>query len=328
MGGNTHNDNPNSIWLYNPNFPLSIVAACLYAIPMLWQLWQTVFKYKSYYFIVVFCGACLEVGGYIARAVSIKFQEEIVRHTLPNVHYMIGANIEKPPYAVSQSFIIIAPLFVGAGDYLLISRLCLRVLPPHHTHIYKIPVAKLTRIFVICDIVTFLIQVSGSGIASSNNWEGDTVKIGEDVLIAGLALQLATFTFFFAIVAQFHMLTRGVEGIREGAGNGWRRILLAVYVSSGLIIVSAPWLTMECKTDKCMQIRCIYRLVEFALGIFGYPFTHEWMFYVLECLPMLPAILVFCVWHPGAYFGAGGRRGGKTINDVPMESSDGSGSRV
>jgi hypothetical protein len=57
------------------------------------------------------------------------------------------------------------------------------------------------------------------------------------------------------------------------------------------------------------QIRSVYRLIEFALGIQGYPFTHEWIFYVFESLPMLPAISVFCVWHPAEYLGGGWRKG-------------------
>ncbi|KAH9212355.1 RTA1 like protein-domain-containing protein [Leptodontidium sp. 2 PMI_412] len=279
---------PDSIWLYDPNLPLAIVATVLYAIPMFIQFWQSVFKYKSYYFIVVFLGALLEVGGYAVRTASIKDESSI------------------PLYAVSSSFIVVAPLFVGAGDYLLISRLCLRVLPSHHTHIFKIPVAKLTRIFVICDIVTLLVQVNGSGIAASNNWEGNTVKIGENVMVAGLAMQLATFSFFFLILAKFHLLTR--RGVNEEAGRGWRGILVAVYFSSGMII-----------------IRCIFRLAEFSRGIFGYPFTHEWMFYALEAVPMLPAIAVFCVWHPGKYFGASGGRSKRVLTEIPLVSS---GSRV
>jgi hypothetical protein len=63
----------------------------------------------------------------------------------------------------------------------------------------------------------------------------------------------------------------------------------------------------------------VYRLIEFALGIHGYPFTHEWMFYTFESLPMVPAIGVFCVWHPGVYFSG---KGGKGNGDVQMESSD------
>jgi RTA1 like protein len=46
----------------------------------------------------------------------------------------------------------------------------------------------------------------------------------------------------------------------------------------------------------------VYRVIEFILGINGYPFSHEWIFYVFESLPMLPAIGVFCIWYPGKYF--------------------------
>jgi hypothetical protein len=72
---------PNTIWLYNPNFPLSIVFAALYSIPMVIQLYQTVFHYKAYYFLVVLFGACLEVGGYVVRAVSIKNPASIVSNS-------------------------------------------------------------------------------------------------------------------------------------------------------------------------------------------------------------------------------------------------------
>lgn len=165
-------------------------------------------------------------------------------HTLinrPHALYVLSLRLIifslKPPYAVSNSFIVLAPLFVGAGCYLLISRLCLRVLPSRIAYIYRIPVARLTRIFIICDIISFLIQVSGSGIASSNNWEGDIVHIGTNVLIVGLATQVVTFIFFVAIVIRFHRLARTRGGVREDAGNGWRPLLHAVYISSALIIV-------------------------------------------------------------------------------------------
>jgi hypothetical protein len=68
-----------SIWLYDANFPLAIVGAIIYSIPTVIQFYQTVIQYKAYYFLVVLVGACLEVGGYAARAVSIKQKTEIVR---------------------------------------------------------------------------------------------------------------------------------------------------------------------------------------------------------------------------------------------------------
>ncbi|KAL5350220.1 hypothetical protein ACLOAV_005258 [Pseudogymnoascus australis] len=253
-----------SIWTYDPNYPVSIVFAVFYAIPLFVQGYQTFIRYRSYYFWVVFVGALLEVGGYAARTVAIKHLDQI------------------PPYAVQSSLVIIAPIFIGAGDYLLVSRLCLAVLPSHLTRIYGLSTRKLTRIFISCDIISLLIQVSGSGIASSGNWEGSNATLGENVLIAGLATQLAAFTFFVGVLRRFHQLAN-TEG-RADAPRGWRKVLLAVYVSSGLII-----------------IRCIYRLIEFALGIDGYPFEHEWMFYVFDSLPMLVAIIMFCIYHPAKY---------------------------
>lgn len=59
-------------------------------------------------------------------------------------------------------------------------------------------------------------------------------------------------------------------------------------------------------------------MIEFSLGIFGYPFTHEWMFFVFESVPMVPVVLVFCVWHPAEYFT------GRKEADVQLEGSEGS----
>ncbi|KAH6716695.1 RTA1 like protein-domain-containing protein [Leptodontidium sp. MPI-SDFR-AT-0119] len=277
------NSNPDSIWLYNPSLALSIVFAVVYTVPLVWQSYLTIFKYRAYYFSVVIVGAAFEVGGYVSRAVSIKKQESI------------------PPYAVSSSLIVLAPLFIAAGNYLLLTRLCTRVLPSSITHIYHLPLRNLTKIFVTSDIFTFLVQVSGSGIAASNNWEGDLVKIGEDVLIAGLAVQVFSLIVFLTVLSQFQRLAG--KGQKECAGREWRVVVRAVWISCLLILV-----------------RSIYRLIEFALGIFGYPFTHEWMFYVFESVPMVPAIVVFCVWHPAAYFGGRERGAGKSASDdVPLE---------
>lgn len=102
--------------------------------------------------------------------------------------------------------------------------------------------------------------------------------------------------------------------------RGWRKVLLAVNVSSALVIVSRRsvcfdgvwWLTR-------FQVRCIYRLIEFSLGIDGYPFEHEWMFYVLESLPMLVAIIMFCIYHPAKYLP--NQTSEKMGDDTQLESS-------
>jgi hypothetical protein len=61
------------------------------------------------------------------------------------------------------------------------------------------------------------------------------VRVGENVLIGGLALQVLTFGFFMGVVGSFHMRVNG--GGVEGDG-GWKKVLTGVYVSGVLIFVS------------------------------------------------------------------------------------------
>ena len=72
-----------SIFLYNPTFALAIVFAVLYLIPLSIQFWQTILKYKAWYFVVVVTGAVLEVSGYVVRAVATKNLSSIVRTEVP-----------------------------------------------------------------------------------------------------------------------------------------------------------------------------------------------------------------------------------------------------
>lgn len=111
---------------------------------------------------------------------------------------------------------MIGPLFLAASNYLLLGRLLLCVLlsdtPSQIPKIYHISATKITKIFVGCDILSFLIQLSGSGIASSKNWEGNTKDVGVNVLIVGLVTQLITILAFLGILVRFSIRTsRGAK---------------------------------------------------------------------------------------------------------------------
>ncbi|KAJ4227175.1 hypothetical protein NW759_004544 [Fusarium solani] len=260
-----------SIWMYNPSFALAIIGTIVYSIIFLVNSYLTLIKYRAWFFIVVVIGSAIEVAAYILRSYSAKNQSEL------------------GPFVNTLTFTVLAPVFIAAGNYLLISRLILAVLPPSRHRILKIPGRRLTPIFVACDIVAFLVQGSGSGIASSDNWQGQMEKIGRNVLIGGLAFQLVAFSLFLCVFRRFHVLANRMAV--DGAPNGWQKVVLAVYVSSSLIMV-----------------RCIYRVCEFAEGMNGYAFRTEWLFWVFESLPMIGAIGIFCIYHPSRYLGRDGAR--------------------
>jgi hypothetical protein len=139
---------------------------------------------------------------------------------------------------VSSSLIVIAPLFIAAVNYLLIGRIILAVLPSGHETVFRLRPTSITKIFISIDIFSFLIQASGSGIAASGNWEGNTKDIGVNVLLGGLGLQLLTIVTFLFIVASVIRRSHGEGLIKRNAPEGWQKVLRAVLISAVLILVS------------------------------------------------------------------------------------------
>ncbi|RGP63484.1 hypothetical protein FLONG3_9871 [Fusarium longipes] len=263
--------NQESIWMYSPSFPLAIVGTVVYGIIFLVLAYQTLIKYRAWFFIVVVVGSAVEVAAYNLRIHSVLNQSEIT------------------PFVMTLTYTVLAPVLIAAGNYLLISRLILAVLPSSRHRVLKIPGRHLTPIFVTCDVIAFLIQGSGSGVASSDNWQGEMERIGVKILIAGLAFQVFAFSLFLCVFRRFHVLA-GRTAV-DNAPKGWQKVVLSVYISSILIM-----------------IRCIFRVVEFAGGRNSYAFNHEWLFWVFESLPMIGAIGIFCIYHPSRYLGSHGAR--------------------
>ncbi|KAK2796767.1 hypothetical protein FQN50_009448 [Emmonsiellopsis sp. PD_5] len=266
-----------SIYFYPPSLAASILFTALYALPTFFLLYTTLLAprranpiYRHARFFIPLCiGSVFEVAGYTVRILSIKKP----------------ANI--PLYAVHSSLVVIAPVFICASLYLLVGRLVRAGLSSddekrRDQRIFGISSAWLPRIFVVSDILSFLTQASGSGIAAMGNFRGSQKEIGTNVLIGGLALQMVTFSVFLGIVGRFEYRAKQV-----GAGvvvEGVRKVLIGIYVAGFFILV-----------------RCIYRFIEFVLGFDGYPFMHEWPLYVLEACPMLFALSVLGWYHPGRW---------------------------
>ncbi|KAL0941736.1 RTA1 domain containing protein (7-aminocholesterol resistance protein) [Colletotrichum truncatum] len=259
------------VWQYTPFFPLAVIASILYGIIFLHLFYLTVIRYRAWFFLAVVVGAAVEVAAYSVRCYSVKNQTQVT------------------PFVLTLTWTVLAPVLVAAGNYLLIGRLIRAVLPPSHHTVFKLPARFLTRLYVSCDILSFFVQGGGSGVASSDNWTGNTGRIGTYILIGGLSFQAFAFGTYLCVLVRFHVLARRMEV--EDAPAGWRLVLKGVYTSSSLIM-----------------LRSIYRVAEFSEGTDGYAFRHEWLFWVFETLPMLIAIGVFCVWHPSKYLGSNGAK--------------------
>lgn len=121
---------------------------------------------------------------------------------------------------------------------------------------------------------------------------------GEKVVIAGLALQVATFVVFLVAAVDFHARMKHTSKTEQGMDNGvWRKMLLVLYTLSSLIL-----------------LRCVFRLVEYVMGNAAYLISHEWTLYVFDGVPMLAVLALLFVWRP--------KEGGGTTRKVG-DSSDG-----
>ncbi|KAK2749183.1 hypothetical protein FQN57_006798 [Myotisia sp. PD_48] len=264
-----------NIYFYDASLAASALFTVLNALPTAFLVYTTIIgprtgKYRDASFFIPLCiGGLMEVGGYIIRCISIQNNRNI------------------PIYATSSSLIVIAPVLVCASLYLLLGKLVRAGIPTapgqKQARILGITAHWLPRVFIASDILSFSTQAGGSGIASSNNWQpGPTKDLGENVLIAGLALQLATFSAFMALIIRFHQRAR--LAAKHEISSGLKKVLIGLYISGFFI-----------------EVRCIYRLIEFIMGTDGYPFRHEWPLYVLEACPMLFALCALGYFHPGKW---------------------------
>ena len=126
---------------------------------------------------------------------------------------------------------------------------------------------------------------------------------GEKIIIAGLALQLATFVAFVIVAADFHIrMNRKVRNASatsiSTSGNEWRKMLMILHTVSSLIM-----------------LRCIFRQVEYSMGNSSYLNAHEWCLYVFDTIPMVLVLMLMLVLQPTKYLS------GKTLS-VGLDSEE------
>jgi hypothetical protein len=107
---------------------------------------------------------------------------------------------------------------------------------------------------------------------------------GEKIVIAGLALQVATFIVFLVASADFQIRMGRKTTTSSPDGGNWRKMLYILYSVSALIL-----------------FRCTFRLVEYAMGNASYLIAHEWTMYCFDAVPMFLVLVLLLVLQPSKY---------------------------
>ncbi|KAJ5517959.1 RTA-like protein [Penicillium expansum] len=200
----------------------------------------------------------VEVIGYAARVAAHNSTDSVIVFAIQNV------------------FLLLGPTLFAASVYMTLARIICSVHAEKHS---LVRIKWLTKIFVMGDVVSFLVQGGASGLMAT----GNNQKMGSNIVVAGLVIQVIMFGLFIVTSIVFEVRMRRsppAEAFDEGIN--WMRHLRTLYAVSALILV-----------------RSIFRVVEYAAGNDGYPLTHEWMLYVFDSVLMIISMLIWGIWHPG-----------------------------
>ncbi|EAW10921.1 RTA1 domain-containing protein [Aspergillus clavatus NRRL 1] len=201
---------------------------------------------------------------------------------------------------MQSTLLLVAPALFAASIYMELGRL-IRLVKGGRFAI--IPVTWMTKIFVAGDVLSFLMQASGAGLLV----KGD-LKMGENVIIGGLFVQIIFFGFFM-ISALLFQRRIAAHSTPESVSDyiPWQKHMGALYASSILIL-----------------IRSSFRVVEYIQGSDGTLLRNEVFIYVLDGLLMWFVMVIFIVIHPSEVNCLLGRgkymtvKGGLQICEAPM----------
>ncbi|KAH8684775.1 RTA1 like protein-domain-containing protein [Tricladium varicosporioides] len=259
-------------YLYYPSFGGAVAFAILFGISLFLHIFQA-FTFKKWKLCwVVIMGVAWEFISFATRAAGAKLQQSVALAT------------------VNQLLFLLAPIWINAFIYMIMGRMIYFFIPEQK--IWGVKGMLIGRIFVWLDIISFLTQVGGGLLIQPSNDE-KTILTGIHVYMGGIGFQEFCIILFTAIAVKFYLVM--AERERDNASSSgdlldtrptnWRWLLYVLFATLALITA-----------------RIIYRIVEFAAGLDPaknrLPYVEAYNF-ALDALPMLLAVLLLNLVHPG-----------------------------
>ncbi|KAL4746280.1 hypothetical protein BDW72DRAFT_210539 [Aspergillus terricola var. indicus] len=235
------------------------------------------------------CGLLLEVLGYAAR---IK---------------MRGNPFIDRWFTMYMVCLTVAPAFLSAAIYVSLAR----IVAVYTKRVSRIKQRSYSLIFVACDIVSLLLQAAGGAITTSS--DSSTVQAGINIMIAGLASQVASLTLYLAICVdlawRIYRLSFQSERLEPTATDSSQdpfanRVVLSP--DSAGIRASKTWvafLMFQGLATVCIYIRSVFRVAELSGGFDSHLANDQVAFMVLEGAMISVAAITLSAWgHPGIGF--------------------------
>jgi hypothetical protein len=255
-----------------PSHSANLAGIILYAIAWAYHTVVGIYYKQWWFFIAWFIGCGLETAGYVGRFESST--------DITNMN----------DFLVQIICLTLAPAFFMGGVYYLLAKLAMvygpefSLLKPMH---YSL-------IFIICDLISIVIQAAGGGLAAIAVENNKNTAPGTHVMVAGMAFQVCSMVTFILLFGHFMYRVYTNEGKRQFNPDYTH---LRSKLSFRLLPFAMSWCVL------CVFIRCVYRVIELSEGWTGFLIVNERFFLVLDGLFIYLGVLGLSFVHPGFALG-------------------------
>lgn len=261
-----------TVYGYYPSLPANAFFAAWFAVLFFPNIALGVY-YKTWSHLIALCLGCMtEAVGYGGR---------IMLYDNP---------WNKPGFQMQVVCLILGPAFNSAAIYVILKRI-VQVFGPEYSLIKP---ERYTWIFIVCDVVSLVLQGTGGGMAATADTDIKKRDRGTNIMIVGICWQVFTLTVFAVVVA--HYLWQRRRAIRAGhpLSTEARAVLTDKKFKLFVFGVASAFLAI--------YIRCVYRIPELTQGWGSKFMREEPSFIALEGAMIAYATLVQIGFHPGFCF--------------------------
>jgi hypothetical protein len=260
------------LWIYKPSIAAAAISTVIFALLTGLHIFRVV-RSRSWFCIPFVIGAiCKNPFTQPPQSppnnLFLSHELSILTHTVETIGYAgriaSPSNANSLPLYILQTLtILLAPILFAASVYMVLSRLIVATGAEAYT---LIRVSWITRTFVGGDILCFLIQSGGGGILAGADDDKKRRDLGQNIILAGLILQMVIFVGFVLVAVVFHRRLRARPTGKEGRVTGsWERALGMLYTVSVLITVRNLFQCWNMRWVVCIAKSEILRVKDYML---------------------------------------------------------------
>jgi hypothetical protein len=143
-----------------------------------------------------------------------------------------------------------------------------------------------------------LLQAAGGGLASAASHSGKSPDTGDNIMIAGLSLQVVTLLIFMILCADFALRTfKRYKSMGEDAFDQ-----NPIFVQTRGTLRFKGFVAALTLATICIFWRSVYRVAELSEGWTGNLIRHQWLFLGFEGVMVIVACLALNIFNPAFAF--------------------------